>query len=107
MLSSNLGLPWSQVLIDRYAGRWDWRSLHLSSNPALPWSQTLIDRYTERWDWGTSGLSGNAGLPWSHTLFDRFAERWDLGSVAEHYDGNVQSLTPERVDRLMRMISEN
>lgn len=73
-----------------------------------PWSEAFIDRYAERWNWGEwgeygllSGLSKNAGLPWSHTLYDRFADRWDVDGVFWHYDGNIRSLKPEQVDRLM------
>jgi hypothetical protein len=72
----------------------------LDTNTALPWNEALIDRYADRWNWYY--LSENAGLPWSHTLYARFADRWNADCVARHYDGNVRSLTPEQVNRLMR-----
>ncbi len=102
-LSENPGLPWSEAFIDRYAERWNWGAL--SENPGLPWSEAFIDRYAERWNWGA--LSWNVALPWSKAFFDRYAERWDvdannIDSIAIHYDGNVRSLMPEQIDRLMR-----
>jgi formylglycine-generating enzyme required for sulfatase activity len=51
-------------------------------------------------------LSGNAGLPWSHALYEHFADRWNIAAVASHYNGNVRSLTPEQVDRLMRPLAD-
>jgi hypothetical protein len=86
------------ALIDHYADQWNWE--WLSGNEGLPWSEALIDRYAKRWNWEM--LSKNKGLPWSNVLYERFAERWDVWSVVSQYDGNVRSLTPEQVDRLMR-----
>ena len=62
-------------------------------------SEALIARFADRWHWDR--LSGNAGLPWSEALIARFADRWHIAAVSWHYDGNVRSLTPEQVERLL------
>ena len=37
----------------------------------------------------------------SEALIARFADRWHIAAVSWHYDGNVRSLTPEQVERLL------
>ena len=51
--------PLDEELIGRYADLWDWD--RLSQNEVLPWSNILIERFENRWNWRW-GLSGNCLL---------------------------------------------
>lgn len=72
-LSTNEGLPWSDMLIERYEKRWCWRGL--SQNSGLPWSIEFIEKYIEKWDW--TFLSNNTGIPWSIPLIEKFDDYLD------------------------------
>jgi hypothetical protein len=74
-LSQNETLSWNEALIERYADRWNWEAL--SGNKALPWSEKLVERYSVWWNW--EALSGNKALPWSERLIERFKDQWHWG----------------------------
>jgi hypothetical protein len=112
LLERNRGLLWSEALIDKFSDRWDWDELSL--NEALPWSEALIDRFADRWDWRCGspvsrqrtffdfgGLSWNPSIPWTRDLLARYSDWLNMDVVAEHFDGGVTKLPPERVDALL------
>lgn len=86
-LSSDVRVPWSIEILEKYENEWDWESL--STNRKLPWSVELINKYLEKWDFGTKfkndddgichsiGLTLNSGLPWSLELIKTYESRWD------------------------------
>jgi hypothetical protein len=57
-LSSNIGLPWSEQLIEKYKYKWEWNGL--SRNEAIPWSLNLIEKYFKHW--GSTYLVKNKGV---------------------------------------------
>jgi hypothetical protein len=118
LFSQNKSLPWktiwSQEYLKKYEDIWDPEPLdfieqfmdenncHWSSEQINSWCAVQNDLYWEVW----INLSKNESLPWSHQLFDKYADRWDIDAVASHYDGNVRSLTPEQIVRLMRALAD-
>jgi hypothetical protein len=79
-LSGNSGLPWTPELINRYGRLWNWANL--SCNRGMPWSAALIDRYTDRWSW--DHLSTNEELPWSEDFIEKYKEWWNWQSLTSN-----------------------
>lgn len=103
-ISTNLVLPWSISLIERFIDKWDWKLL--SFNKSLPWSIEFIDYFKDYIYWGKVknekvvhdeyaslvdydtfmtwkdysdlGLESNESVPWSLELITKFERKIDL-----------------------------
>ncbi|MEO5569981.1 MAG: hypothetical protein ABIT08_17595 [Bacteroidia bacterium] len=94
ILSSNLLLPWSIELIEKYQDKWDWRTL--CRNEMIPWDEKLIGYFKDKIVWGEwgeldfyckriyVGLSNNRAIKWDSKLINRYKDKLEFREITRN-----------------------
>lgn len=99
-LSSNVNMPWSVKLIEKYRDRWNWKQL--SINPSIPACEELLEAFIDLWDWDI--ISCTWGRFWTHERLRHYKDRIDWKSLSTF--GNPV-FTPELLEEFENMWDYN